>query len=402
METINLVNKDQCTGCAACANICAKGCIEMQPDKEGFLYPQIDRTACISCGQCMKVCPALHPNQKKPNSNKVIACWSKNAQTRYMSTSGGAFSELSEKILQESGVVCGAKYREDFSVAHCLIDRSEDIPLVRQSKYIQSDMGAVLKDIKAAIANNQKVLFVGCPCQTAAVYAYLNGKTENIYLVDFICRGVNSPKALAAFLKMLEEKAGSKVKRVWFKNKESGWNCFSTRVDFENGEYYLKNRYEDSYIQGYIKHNLYLRPCCYDCQYKDRTNIVADITLGDFWGVGQSYPEMDTDLGTSMMILNTPKGEALFHQVQNSFVFKEADMGTAFHGNPCLRKSAKRNRKRNAFMKNLDKLGFEKAYLKYSRPSVFMVCKKALLEVYYALGHFVMGMIRIGFKREKP
>ena len=46
------VEKERCTGCWACANGCPAGCISMEPDEEGFLYPKIDAAACTDCGLC--------------------------------------------------------------------------------------------------------------------------------------------------------------------------------------------------------------------------------------------------------------------------------------------------------------------------------------------------------------
>ena len=54
---IQIVEKELCTGCAACSQKCPKKCISMVPDKEGFLYPVVEKSSCINCGMCEKVCP---------------------------------------------------------------------------------------------------------------------------------------------------------------------------------------------------------------------------------------------------------------------------------------------------------------------------------------------------------
>lgn len=48
--------KESCCGCSACFCICPVKAIQMLPDKEGFLYPQIDEVKCILCNQCISVC----------------------------------------------------------------------------------------------------------------------------------------------------------------------------------------------------------------------------------------------------------------------------------------------------------------------------------------------------------
>lgn len=49
--------KEECFGCTACYAICPKAAISMIEDEEGFEYPQIDRSKCVFCYQCIKVCP---------------------------------------------------------------------------------------------------------------------------------------------------------------------------------------------------------------------------------------------------------------------------------------------------------------------------------------------------------
>lgn len=385
-KDINIVKYSECTGCGLCSNICPQNAIAMVVDTEGFFHPQITNTKCIQCGLCEKKCPVLHHIEKKElYEEKVMACWSKDKAIRYYSTSGGVFSEFSHYILKNKGSVSGARYKKDFMVEHCVIHNENEISSIRQSKYIQSDIGYVYRKIKNELQDGPPVLFCGCPCQVSGLLAYLEEKRENLYLIDFICRGSNSPKALSSFLKMLESKYESRVESVWFKNKERGWNCFSTRIDFENGCTYSKSRYEDPFIQGYIHYNLYMRPSCYECKFKNRNKIVSDITLADFWGIGNKYPELDNDLGTSMVIINTKKGENLFEAVKSSLEYREVDMDTALRGNPCLKKSPKRNKRRSRFLKHLDHWGFEKCYYKYTRPTL----KEYLKDIYYYIGHKV-------------
>lgn len=53
----NLVpDKSSCCGCGACYAVCPVGAIEMKPDREGFLYPEVDSGRCVRCHKCMQVC----------------------------------------------------------------------------------------------------------------------------------------------------------------------------------------------------------------------------------------------------------------------------------------------------------------------------------------------------------
>ena len=50
-----ICDKEKCTGCGACKNICTKNAIKMEYDDKGFLIPVIDKEKCINCGLCKKI-----------------------------------------------------------------------------------------------------------------------------------------------------------------------------------------------------------------------------------------------------------------------------------------------------------------------------------------------------------
>ena len=229
---------------------------------------------------------------------KFYAAWSLDENVRLNSTSGGVFTELAKEVIKDGYSVVGARYNNDRMVVHDLINKIEDISLLRQSKYVQSDMFGIREKMQG-----KKVMFVGSPCQCASVEADIK--------VDFVCRGANSPKAYRSYLQMLKSQYGSEIIRVWFKNKTYGWHKFSTRVDFQNGKTYLQDRSHDLYMLGYIKHNLYMLERCYRCKFKGFPRH-SDITLGDFWGVRK---ELDANKGTSLVIINTLKGQELFNSL---------------------------------------------------------------------------------------
>ena len=49
--------KEECCGCNACMEICPEGAVSMVEDREGFYYPQINKSVCSDCGKCKRVCP---------------------------------------------------------------------------------------------------------------------------------------------------------------------------------------------------------------------------------------------------------------------------------------------------------------------------------------------------------
>lgn len=241
---IDGLNKNKCTGCSACYNICPKDAIKMKEDRAEFLFPEIDYDKCIKCNLCEKVCPSMSNQECLEDRFKepiVKAAWSKDENIRINSTSGGLFSELAKGFMKEKETfVVGAIYNKEFLVEHYITNQMKDLELLRQSKYVQSDKKNVFSEIKNLLNKNKRVLFVGAPCEVMGLYSFLRKKYENLYTIDFLCLGTNSPKVYRKFLETLEKKYNSKIKRVWFKNKTYGWNLFSTKVEFENGKSYLK------------------------------------------------------------------------------------------------------------------------------------------------------------------
>lgn len=342
----------------------------MQSDSEGFDYPHIDERKCIKCGLCEKVCPVLHiyENVRSTEQPKIFAAWSLDEKTRLSSTSGGVFSELVKIVLENDGVAAGARYNENNDIEHYAITDVNELEKLRQSKYAQSRIGLIYVKLKEHLDAGKEVLFCGAPCQNAALASYLKKEYDNLITCDFICKGVNSPKAFRKYLDMLEKKYKSTVKVVHFKNKTYGWSRFSTKVYFENGAYYLKDRYNDPFMVGYVEKNLYLRPSCHNCFYKGLPRV-SDITLGDFWGLKDKHPELDEDKGTSVVLLNTPKGLEFFEKLNGTVFKQECVIEDVLGGNLCLDASAPAHQNRQAFFENLDTLPFDKLIKKYGGKS---------------------------------
>lgn len=358
---VDKIERKICTGCGACENICPVKAVFMNTDREGFWYPNIDRQTCIECGQCAAVCPVYQEKtgivtDRCEDSPLIYAAWSLNKDIRYHSTSGGVFSELALEVLASGGYISGAVYDKKQRVKHIVTNEKSELERIRQSKYVQSDMGNIYREIGSLLEKRKTVLFCGSPCQCAGVVQYCREKqisSEKLYLIDFICRGANSPKVYRKFLNELEEKYQSEIKKVWFKNKAYGWNRFSTRIDFDNGEQYLQDRYHDAYIRGYIEESLYIRPSCGCCRFKSLHRI-ADITLADFWGVHLEGQMLESDGGTSMVMLHTQKGRALWSGIQNNVYQVKKEIDEVIAGNFCFENSVKHGVNRDNFMQDLD------------------------------------------------
>lgn len=354
------IEKNTCTACGACNNICPNNSISMKEDEEGFLYPLVDKEKCIHCSLCEKVCPILNKPEEKNNLHpKVYAAWSLDDEVRINSTSGGMFTEFASTIVSNGGFVAGVKYNESHMVEHYIIHDETELPILRQSKYVQSKIGFVFRDIKELLDEDKFVMFVGAPCQVGGLLKFLGKNYDNLLLLDFICRGVNSPKAYSKYLESLKRQYHSEIKRVWFKNKMNGWNKFGTKIEFVNGKEYYGDRYTDLFMKGYLHYNLYIRPCCSQCQFKGFPRY-SDITLGDFWGVKLENKSLDIDKGTSVVIINSQKGEAYFDALKSIIFYEGSNLRDVLSFNQCTMKSIVMGKDRDYFFENIDKIDFYK------------------------------------------
>lgn len=303
-----------CTGCGACRNICPVNAIEMKPDVLGFLQPQIRQEICIDCCACRDNCPVLNP--RTTGNEKEPACYAVQGsdELRQVSSSGGAFTLFARVILQRGGVVIGAAMEPDLSVRHICIHTEAELAALRKSKYVQSDTGEIYRETKQQLDKGVPVLFSGTPCQVAGLYAFLNGTHENLYTIDILCHGVPSQKMLKQYLQELP--ADSAVTRLDFRPKEKGWNASPRMLratDTANRTKLLS--YEESeYEQGFHS-NLILRNCCENCIFAEYPRQ-GDISLGDFWGIGDRDAALDDEGGTSAVLLNSGKGQELFRQIR--------------------------------------------------------------------------------------
>lgn len=367
---IEIENKTDCCGCQACGDICHAEAISFHSDHEGFWYPEVDRNKCTECHLCEKICPVLnidalkHHNKSAP---KVFGGYNKDIVIRFDSTSGGVFSLLAQAMYKQKGYVSGAIYTDDFKVVNFISDDKKDLRRLRSSKYVQSNAEGLYKRIKSLLESGEKVLACGSPCQMAALRSFLRKDYENLIIVDFLCRATNSPKVFEKYKESLESRYGSKIVAIKDKNKDHGWHSLARKVTFENGQVYYGEGHEDDYRRGYHA-NVFERPSCYECKFKGIPRI-SDITLGDFWGIGSVDPSLEQNLGTSLVIINSEKGEKYFDIIRDKLVMKEFSLDDIVPGNSTAIMGGKlpypAGIDRNEFFKALDEMPFDECAAKF-------------------------------------
>lgn len=394
---IDIKRKEDCCGCNACGDICPKGCITFKTDIEGFAYPEVDKDTCINCHLCEKVCPVINIGDLKKNDLQQPECHaavSKNIMTRFASTSGGMFSVLAQQMYRQGGYVGGAVFDEGWMVSQCISNDKGDLEKIRGSKLHQSNSQGFYAKVRDLLKAGEKVLVCGLPCQMAALRAFLRKDYDNLIIVDLICRGINSPKVFRKWLDFLEEEYGAKVQRFRVKNKELGWRKLTTKVEFENGKVLYDTNDTNYFTIGYLSTGVYCRPSCYECKFKGFPRM-ADITIGDYWGAGNTIgKDMDGDLGTSVVLINSEKGKEYYASIKSKLKEKEVPTDVVVKGNPALMTPLTPPIvNRNQFYQDLDKLSFKEVAAKYiHRPIDNKPSRKRQLK---NVAKFILGMRRV-------
>ncbi len=370
--------KESCTGCNMCGDICPQGAICYVIDEEGFWYPKVDYNKCINCGLCKRTCPILCEKKPQKDNPVVYEAWIKDEEIRLKSTSGGVYYALAREVLKKGGYLVGSIYGDDFKSAYHTIAKSEDgLNRIMGSKYFQSNAEGIYSKTKEILLTGELVLFCGTPCQCVALQNFLGKEYSNLIIVDFVCRGINSPLAFKSHIEELEKKYNSKVKRVHLKNKKTGWQSLATYVEFENGKNCHQDKTTSSWVKGFVGGGgLYIRESCHQCHFKGFPRL-SDISIADFWGI-KGKSERDMFSGISLVLVNSKKGKKLFFDISNDIEFQEHTLEDALPGNPALIESAQRNKKRDDFFPLMKKYGFEKAVKLCTKEGVKVKIKNKL------------------------
>lgn len=232
-------------------------------------------------------------------------------RTRISSRSGGAFTAISDLILDKDGVIYGVALIDNIYARHIRVETVEGRNSMRGSKYIQSSIGDCYKKALEDLKNEKWVLFSGTPCQIAGLKTFLGKEYEKLVTVDIACYGVPSPKIWRDYIFYLEKLCKKKVIKANFRNKyKFGWVAAKETITFADS-----SKKDFGIFTNLFYSNKILRPSCYQCPFKtlDRT---SDFTIGDAWGIDKANPEFNDDNGVSIVLVNTEKALALFDSIQ--------------------------------------------------------------------------------------
>lgn len=364
-----ICEKKDCTGCFACFNICPKRCIQLVPDSQGHIYPEIDKKLCINCKLCEKVCPSINKLELK-YPKKCFASWAKDTIERETSTSGGLASVFSKYILEIGGVVFGTVIENDLTVNHKMITNTEELNKTKGSKYVHSYINNTFIQAKEQLEAGKTVLFIGTPCQIAGLKSYLRKNYDNLYTIDLICHGVPSQK-------MLKEELNQYNANSFSFRDEKGYNLSL----FQDDKLIKKMSMPKSpYFYSFL-HNISLRENCFSCLYA-RPERISDITIGDFWGLKElENTKIEKDKGISVVLPITDKGLELIKKCEDKLFLEEKHVDEALKGNNQLNMPSKKSHQTDYFNELYPKFNFDIAAKKASN---YYSLKNMIIRVIYS------------------
>lgn len=334
-----------CTGCAACINICPSNAVHMISDECGYKYPKINLKQCTDCSLCEKTCPVLHPvSLYKAEHSYAVAAIDENL--RKSCSSGGMASIISQKILEQDGIVYGCAQISYCDIRHIRVNSSSQLPLLKGSKYVQSEINTIYRNVKEDLNSGCAVLFSGTPCQIAGLKNYLRKDYENLYTLDLICHGVPSQQMLIDDIDLqMSSQTKEMDSRVLFRWKTQ----YGIQFGIQFGEGKKICLPHDPYILAFFT-GLSFRENCHSCPYSQVARV-GDITVGDFWGLGaQSHTQFKIKDGVSLVLVNTEKGLKLWQNILPYVKFEQHSLTEAINGNGNLHSPSRRPAGKDIFI----------------------------------------------------
>lgn len=341
--------RKDCSGCMACVDMCPKRAITERYDKKGFLYPYIRRNLCVNCGLCSKLCAFKQTECESSYDKKCYAAKNKSDEIRMLSSSGGVYSALTDYVLSQHGVVYGAAYVSKDKIAHIRCESAEVRNKTRSAKYVQSDMRGVYTQIHEDLKNGRMVCFSGTPCQVASVARVFKQYRNNLLLIDLICHGVASPKIFSQHINYCEKKTGKVVNEFRFRTKIGDGRNQSPSIEYEDGTIDLKSKYIGFYSHLFLENKI-LRESCYNCPYSSELRP-GDLTIGDYWGVKNHFPNFDDGNGVSAIIVNSELGQLYLQKILNALDVVPSTYNNIAKRNPNLKYPSVKPKYRTFWMK---------------------------------------------------
>ena len=385
MKTVCELNK--CAGCMACAEICTQKAITIQ-DTLSEYNAVINEKVCVDCQLCHKICPQNSvPELVEPK--EWCQGWAKDGDIRRSCSSGGFATSISLGFIKSGGYVYSCTFDHgEFKFKKAV--KASDVQEFAGSKYVKSNPAGIYRTIKADLKKGSRVLFIGLPCQVAAVKNYVGGALAgNLYTADLICHGTPSPNLLNIFLKQYGKDLNS-LQSISFRVKAKMQIHGNYKGIVTKG---VSDRYTIAFLNG-----LTYTDNCYACQYAQRKRV-SDITLGDAWGSNLSLE--DKKDGISLALCQTKKGTELLKKADVQRF--DVDLEAAISNNQQLDHPSHRPACRSDFFRCIkDGENFNKKVKKYFPKQCFKQnVKEFLIRMHTIWGKAMNRTLDYGIQYEE-
>jgi coenzyme F420-reducing hydrogenase beta subunit len=371
------VQQGDCCGCSTCMFVCPRNAISLGEDKYGFAIPKIDEDLCIGCQLCLKICPSYQV--KKNEVKKSYAALNRDESIKEACSSGGIVENIARQVILNKGVVYGACMLDNFLVEHMRIDSVNKLPLMRKSKYVQSSITNCITLLINDLKCNRKVLFIGTPCQVAAVKNMSKHINCDCLLttIDLVCHGVPSQSMFSSYIDYLQKKEGL-VKKYIFRAKrkhDTGMDCY---IEYHTArKKKIQFWREDSYNYYFMTGKVY-RESCYKCRYAS-LDRPGDITVCDFWQWGQFGLQFSENEYVSGVLLNTCVGIDIFKRVEETLLVEETSLTNIADNNGCLKKPTPIQKDREEILSMWKAHGYESIDKKYRNENKRAIIKAKIM-----------------------
>ena len=292
------------------------------------------------------------------------------------SSSGGAFTALSDAFLKSGDAVVAAVYNyENHTVEFQMILDEKQRERAKGSKYMQSKPGDIYQEAYHWLMDNPKkeLLFVGMGCQSDGFrkFSEIKGIRDRVYIVDIICHGSPSPKLWREYAESIQKKDG-RITYLTFKDKRNGWKSPTAYVKVNGSERPLKD-----YVKVFYN-RCALRPSCYECPYAT-TERKTDMTIGDFWHIEETIPDFYDPNGNSLFLIHTGRGEELFEKIRDNMDYRLSNTAQCWQAN--LEAPTQKSEQRDVFWNDYQKKGIDFVIKKYGTVPMKTKVKNKLLKI---------------------
>jgi len=315
-----VVSKGLCTGCGLCAGLTNQDTVVMRMNASGFLRPvQLQPLALSIQGVLARSCPGVvveHDDAERSVAHDVLwgpvlssyTSYASASDFRWRGSSGGAISALLWHLLAT---------KEVDGVAHIAVDPERPLENMVVISRTQEDVlrsagsryspAAPLSNLGLLLESQQRLAFVGKPCDVAALRQLIRVRPELQerfpYLLSFMCAGTPSLNATSELLKRMG--ASDEEQIISFRYRGDGWPG-TAKATLRDGRTY-ETDYNSSWGEV-LGRRLQFR--CKICP--DGTGELADITCGDAWYSDDGYPTFEEKEGRSLVLIRTERGNKLF------------------------------------------------------------------------------------------